>query len=371
MSKKFRLSACAAAMLLAASPMIGIVSLPIAAQAQTATPDTSAPAATAPAAAAPTDNSATPGSAVAPVAGQPAAPGAPAPGATAAAPGTGTPAAPGMGTPTTPGATPAPGTGTPPAAAASTATPPAAPASNITGPATTEAANPYGLDALWNNGDAIARGVLVILGIMSFGTWYIMIVKIYEQSRVMSASKAASTTFWTAGGTVGENLMKLKANSPFRFIAAKGLVATERHEGTLVDQIDLNTWVAMSIQRAVDTVQNRLRGGLAFLATVGSTAPFVGLFGTVWGIYHALVAIGIAGQASIDKVAGPVGEALIMTAMGLAVAVPAVLGYNWLVQRNKAAMELVRNFTSDIHAVLLSGSVSHAAEDAAGVFGKS
>lgn len=370
MSKKFRLSACAAAMLLAASPMIGIVSLPIAAQAQTATPDNSAPAATAPAtapAAAPTDNSATPGAAaVAPVAGQP-----PAPGATAAAPGTGTPAAPGMGTPTAPGATPAPGTGTPPAAAASTATP-AAPASNITGPAaTTEAANPYGLDALWNNGDAIARGVLVILGIMSFGTWYIMIVKIYEQSRVMSASKAASTTFWTAGGTVGENLMKLKANSPFRFIAAKGLVATERHEGTLVDQIDLNTWVAMSIQRAVDTVQNRLRGGLAFLATVGSTAPFVGLFGTVWGIYHALVAIGIAGQASIDKVAGPVGEALIMTAMGLAVAVPAVLGYNWLVQRNKAAMELVRNFTSDIHAVLLSGSVSHAAEDAAGVFGKS
>ena len=110
----------------------------------------------------------------------------------------------------------------------------------------------------------------------------------------------------------------------------------------------------MSIQRAIDNVQSRLQDGLAFLATVGSTAPFVGLFGTVWGIYHALTAIGIAGQASIDKVAGPVGEALIMTAIGLAVAVPAVLGYNWLVRRNKAAMEHVRGFGADLHAVLLS-----------------
>jgi biopolymer transport protein ExbB len=113
----------------------------------------------------------------------------------------------------------------------------------------------------------------------------------------------------------------------------------------------------MSVQRAVDTVQSRQQDGLAFLATVGSTAPFVGLFGTVWGIYHALTAIGIAGQASIDKVAGPVGEALIMTAIGLAVAVPAVMGYNWLVRRNKTAMETVRAFGSDLHAVLLGRKV--------------
>ncbi len=117
---------------------------------------------------------------------------------------------------------------------------------------------------------------------------------------------------------------------------------------------NLNDWISMSIQRAIDNVQSRMQDGLAFLATVGSTAPFVGLFGTVWGIYHALTAIGIAGQASIDKVAGPVGEALIMTAIGLAVAVPAVLGYNWLVRRNKAAMEHVRGFGADLHAVLLS-----------------
>jgi biopolymer transport protein ExbB len=109
----------------------------------------------------------------------------------------------------------------------------------------------------------------------------------------------------------------------------------------------------MSLQRAIGNVQSRMQDGLAVLATVGSTAPFVGLFGTVWGIYHALVKIGMSGQASIDKVAGPVGEALIMTAIGLAVAVPAVLGYNWLVRRNKAVMEEVNAFGSDLHAVLL------------------
>jgi biopolymer transport protein ExbB len=120
--------------------------------------------------------------------------------------------------------------------------------------------------------------------------------------------------------------------------------------------VDFNTWVSMSIQRAIGNVQSRMQNGLAFLATVGSTAPFVGLFGTVWGIYHALVKIGISGQASIDKVAGPVGESLIMTAIGLAVAVPAVLGYNWLVRRNKAVLEQLNAFGSDLYAVLLISS---------------
>ena len=132
----------------------------------------------------------------------------------------------------------------------------------------------------------------------------------------------------------------------------------QNHGGTLLERIDFNTWVTISISRAVDKIQSHLSGGLAFLATVGSTAPFVGLFGTVWGIYHALTAIGISGQASIDKVAGPVGEALIMTAIGLAVAVPQYLAYNWLTRRNKAVMEEVRTFGSDLHAVLLSGEIS-------------
>src|SRR5207237_10778520 len=147
---------------------------------------------------------------------------------------------------------------------------------------------------------------------------------------------------------------QLKKNSPYRFIAESGLEATSKHEG-LLGNVDLNTWITMSIQRAIDNVQSRTQDGLAFLATVGSTAPFVGLFGTVWGIYHALTAIGIAGQASIDKVAGPVGEALIMTAFGLAVAVPAVLGYNWLIRRNKVALEALRGFGQDLHMVLMSG----------------
>jgi biopolymer transport protein ExbB len=120
--------------------------------------------------------------------------------------------------------------------------------------------------------------------------------------------------------------------------------------------VGFNDWVTLSIQRAIERIQSRLQGGLAFLATVGSTAPFVGLFGTVWGIYHALTAIGVAGQASIDKVAGPVGEALIMTAIGLAVAVPAVLGYNWLVRRNKSVLDDVRAFGSDLHSVILASS---------------
>jgi biopolymer transport protein ExbB len=124
----------------------------------------------------------------------------------------------------------------------------------------------------------------------------------------------------------------------------------------MMGAVDFNTWVSMSIQRAIGNVQSRMQNGLAFLATVGSTAPFVGLFGTVWGIYHALVKIGISGQASIDKVAGPVGESLIMTAIGLAVAVPAVLGYNWLVRRNKAVLEQLNAFGSDLYAVLLISS---------------
>ncbi len=145
----------------------------------------------------------------------------------------------------------------------------------------------------------------------------------------------------------------LDPQSPYRFIAEKGLEGASKHDG-LLGAIDFNTWVTMSIQRAMANVQSRMQDGLALLATVGSTAPFVGLFGTVWGIYHALVKIGMSGQASIDKVAGPVGEALIMTAIGLAVAVPAVLGYNWLVRRNKLTMEVVHAFGNDLHAVLLA-----------------
>jgi biopolymer transport protein ExbB len=224
--------------------------------------------------------------------------------------------------------------------------------------------NPYGLEALWKQGDFISKGTLIILVIMSMGSWYIMFVKVYEQFKLFRQAKEIMAGFWSAA-SVQEGTNLLKEGSPFRFVAESGLKATAHHEGKLLETIDLNTWVTMSIQRAVDNVSSRLQDGLAFLATVGSTAPFVGLFGTVWGIYHALTAIGIAGQASIDKVAGPVGEALIMTAFGLAVAVPAVLGYNWLVRRNKVAMEFLRAFSADLHMVLISGALRRPAPQAA------
>jgi biopolymer transport protein ExbB len=226
-------------------------------------------------------------------------------------------------------------------------------------PATEVITNPYGFDALWKQGDFVSRGTMIILGIMSLGSWYIGIMKLLEQSKLMRNAKEARQKFWTAGN-IQSGIQSLDKDSAFRYLADEGASAAEHHEGTLVEQINLNEWIGMSIQRATDTVNSRLQNGLAFLATVGSTAPFVGLFGTVWGIYHALTAIGIAGQASIDKVAGPVGEALIMTAMGLAVAVPAVLAYNWLVRRNKVAMDSVRHFSGEVHKVLLSAGPAKA-----------
>jgi biopolymer transport protein ExbB len=214
--------------------------------------------------------------------------------------------------------------------------------------------NPYGFKAMWDHGDWVSKGTLFILIIMSMGSWYIIFTKLYEAAKIGRQAKAAEENFWPAG-TVRAGAEALAADSPFRFIAEKGLEATQKHTG-LLGQIDLSDWITMGISRAVENVQSRMGDGLAFLATVGSTAPFVGLFGTVWGIYNALVRIGVSGQASIDKVAGPVGEALIMTALGLAVAVPAVLGYNFIVRKNKTSLDQVRTFGADVHSVLLASA---------------
>ncbi|MGZ8981810.1 MAG: MotA/TolQ/ExbB proton channel family protein [Burkholderiaceae bacterium] len=248
----------------------------------------------------------------------------------------------------------APADAAPAAAPASPAAPAAAPAPVPVAPTVTKETidNPYGLEALWKQGDWVAKGTLIILVIMSMGSWYIIFVKLWEQSKLLREAREMRSSFWKAP-SLRDGAKRLKEGSAYRYIAEQGIEANEHHEGALTENIDLNDWVTMSVQRAVDGVQSRTQDGLSFLATVGSTAPFVGLFGTVWGIYHALTAIGIAGQASIDKVAGPVGEALIMTAIGLAVAVPAVMGYNWLVRRNKTVMETVRTFGADVHAVLL------------------
>ncbi len=242
-------------------------------------------------------------------------------------------------------------------ATAPAAAPAAAPAPAVAAaPALTEEAvdNPYGLKALWTQGDYVARGTLFILVVMSMGSWYIIFTKLFEQRAMLKSARSSAEAFWKAS-SVNAGVGALKEGSAFRYLAEQGIKASEHHEGTMVESIDKHTWISMSVDRSVSNIQGRLQDGMAFLATVGSTAPFVGLFGTVWGIYNALVKIGISGQASIDKVAGPVGESLIMTAMGLAVAVPAVMGYNWLLRRNKAVMDETRTFAGDLHNVLIAG----------------
>jgi biopolymer transport protein ExbB len=228
-------------------------------------------------------------------------------------------------------------------------------AAPVTAAPTVVTDNPYGLAALWQTGDIIARSVLVLLLIMSLASWYVILTKLWDQAKLKKSAKIVEKQFWTAP-SIKDGVERLKKGDEFRGIAEDGLRASSHHDGRLTDRIDLNEWITMSLQRAADGVSTKMQSGLGLLATVGSTAPFVGLFGTVWGILNALVGIGIAGQASIDKVAGPVGEALIMTAIGLFVAVPAVMGYNWLLGRNKGLQDSLRNFTGDLHAYLVGGS---------------
>ncbi len=215
--------------------------------------------------------------------------------------------------------------------------------------------NPYGLSGLWQHGNVVSRGTLIVLVVMSLGSWFIILTKLWDQRNMKKSARIVEKQFWTAP-SIKDGVERLKKGDDFRFIAEDGLRSASHHEGRLTDRIDLHEWITMSLQRATEAVNGKLSNGLAFLATVGSTAPFVGLFGTVMGILNALIAIGVAGQVSIDKVAGPVGEALIMTAIGLFVAVPAVLGYNWLLRRNKVLQDALRNFSSDLHAYLVGGA---------------
>jgi len=215
--------------------------------------------------------------------------------------------------------------------------------------------NPYGLAGIWHSGDIVAQGVVVLLLIMSLWSWYIILIKLWDQRRLKQSARAAEKQFWSAP-SLKDGVERLKKGDNFRVLAEDGLRAVSHHEGRLTDRVDMHEWVTMSLQRSVDQVNSEMSKGLGFLATVGSSAPFVGLFGTVWGVMNALIAIGLAGQASIDKVAGPVGGALIMTALGLSVAVPAVWGYNWLLGRNKVLQDALRAFAGDLHAYLVSGA---------------
>ena len=224
----------------------------------------------------------------------------------------------------------------------------AAPAAAASKPAD----NPYSLANIVAHGNVVDQVVLFILAIMSMGSWYILVVRLWDTSKLSSEAKEVRASFFKKP-SLADGIKSLKEESAFRYIATTAVEASEHHEGALTENIDHSSWVTMNVDRAVADVNTKISAGLGFLATVGSTAPFVGLFGTVWGILNALTAIGVAGQASIDKVAGPVGAALIMTAIGLVVAVPAVLGYNWLVNRNKSVMSQVRSFAGDLHGVLM------------------
>ena len=189
---------------------------------------------------------------------------------------------------------------------------------------------------------------VVILAIMSFGSFFILFTKYFDQQKIMGQYKALRSSFWRAP-TIREGASKLDKDSAWRQLVDDGVAAEDQHS-KMTDSMEAHDWLHGSLARSEASINSRLTGGLSFLATVGATAPFVGLFGTVVGIYRALIAIGLAGSASIDKVAGPVGESLIMTALGLLVAVPAVLGYNWLQARNKKIGELLSGFSTDLLA---------------------
>ncbi len=214
------------------------------------------------------------------------------------------------------------------------------------------AANPYGLAAIWSQGDWIAKLCLLLLAIMSIASWYVLVSK-WLQLRNNQADTAAAHTAFDGMDNFIPQLRKLDAANPLRYVAAAGVDAAAQHN-SLQPRVEYDTWLIRAIEQALSKVQTQMQSGLSVLATIGSTAPFVGLFGTVWAIYNALVKIGASGQASIDRVAGPVGEALIMTAIGLAVAVPAVFGYNWLLRKNKLAWEAMRSFGSKLHVSLLA-----------------
>jgi biopolymer transport protein ExbB len=221
------------------------------------------------------------------------------------------------------------------------------------------AENPYGIQALWEQSDYVGKGVFVILGIMSLWSWWVMINKFLDNRNLKKVAAEAEKEFWTSA-SMQEGMSKLKGKvNPFRDIVQDGLQAVEHHRKRSADvtsAIDLGDWIESHVRKRTDMLASSLQSGMVVLASVGATAPFVGLFGTVWGIYHALISIAIAGQASLDKVSGPIGEALIMTAIGLAVAVPAVLGFNALTRANKGLLERVNYFSHDVQAALVAGS---------------
>ncbi len=217
----------------------------------------------------------------------------------------------------------------------------------------------FGLANVWSQGDIVTKTVALLLFIMSLASWMVIVIKTLDVIKYKRIAKAAEDFWHSEDLSAGLTKLGSDPSSPFRQLALEGREATLHHRNTkahLHDTLDVSDWVTRTLRNAIDEFTAKLQSGMAILASVGSTAPFVGLFGTVWGIYHALLSIGAAGQATIDKVAGPIGESLIMTALGLAVAIPAVLGYNALVRGNKGVLQKLNRFAHDLHAYFVTGT---------------
>ena len=217
----------------------------------------------------------------------------------------------------------------------------------------------FGLASVWTQGDLVTKGVAIVLLAMSLASWMVIILKALDIIKYKKLAKQAEDFWHSEDFAAGVTKLGNDPANPFRHLALEGREAIAHHRNTKVhlhDSLDVSDWVTRSLRNTIDEFTARLQSGLAILASVGSTAPFIGLFGTVWGIYHALVAIGASGQSTIDKVAGPIGEALIMTALGLAVAIPAVLGYNALVRGNKTILGSLNSFAHDLHAYFVTGA---------------
>jgi biopolymer transport protein ExbB len=236
------------------------------------------------------------------------------------------------------------------------------------GAANPDVAAQFGLIPALNEGGPISWSIFIVMVIMSIFSFYIMFTKLFEQQKVLNQYKEVRAQFWRAA-TLEEGAAKLEKNSAYRQVVDDGIAAQKQHS-LLTDPIEAHDWLHGAMARSEDSINNKLASGLPFLATVGATAPFVGLLGTVIGIYSALIKIGIAGQADIGKIAGPVGEALIMTAIGLFVAVPAVLAYNWLQARNKTIARSLATFSNDVLGYISSGGRLKPAVTAAAVAGK-
>lgn len=217
----------------------------------------------------------------------------------------------------------------------------------------------FGLANVWSQGDIVTKTVALLLFIMSLASWMVIVIKTLDVIKYKRIAKAAEDFWHSEDLSAGLTKLGSDPSNPFRQLALEGREATLHHRNTkahLHDTLDVSDWVTRTLRNAIDEFTAKLQSGMAILASVGSTAPFVGLFGTVWGIYHALLSIGAAGQATIDKVAGPIGESLIMTALGLAVAIPAVLGYNALVRGNKGVLQKLNRFAHDLHAYFVTGT---------------